>query len=139
MMRMLTSFLAGGLFGAGLVVSQMTNPYKVVSFLDIFGNWDPSLAFVMGGALIVTYIGYRLVFGKDRPLFEEQFHIPTSKNIDGRLVGGAALFGVGWGLSGLCPGPALSASTFGGELIFYFLAGMVGTVVLFRLSSTRKS
>lgn len=139
MNRMIVSFIAGGLFGTGLLISQMTNPYKVISFLDVLGNWDPSLAFVMIGALITTFIGYRIVFGKDKPLFEEKFHLPTAKTIDGRLVGGAALFGIGWGLSGLCPGPALSASTFAGDLIFYFLTGMIGTVIIFRFFSARKT
>lgn len=139
MIRVFVSFVAGGLFGAGLLVSQMTNPYKVVSFLDVLGNWDPSLALVMIGALVTTFIGYRFVFGKEKPLFEDRFYLPTNKNIDGRLIGGAALFGIGWGISGLCPGPALSASTFGGPSIFYFLSGMIGSVVLFRLLSLRKS
>jgi len=137
MQRSLISFASGGLFGAGLLVSQMTNPAKVIAFLDIFGNWDPSLAFVMGAALLVTFFGYRLVLGKDKPAHDTKFHLPTSKNIDGRLVGGAALFGIGWGLSGLCPGPAIALSTFGGVNILYFLAGLIGSVAIFRLLSAR--
>ena len=139
MQRALISFVAGGLFGAGLLVSQMTNPYKIISFLDVFGNWDPSLAFVMIGALITTFIGYRAVLGKEKPLFDVKFNVPTNKTIDGRLVGGAALFGIGWGISGLCPGPAFSLATFGGDLIFYFLAGLIVSVALFRLLFSRKS
>lgn len=139
MQRPIISFIAGGLFGTGLVVSQMTNPYKVISFLDVFGNWDPSLAFVMAAALVVTFVGYRFVLAKEKPLFDGEFHLPSAKNIDGRLIGGAALFGIGWGISGLCPGPAISLSTFGGEKIFYFLAGLIGSIIVFRLLALRKS
>lgn len=139
MLRTILSFAAGGLFGAGLLISQMTNPMKIVSFLDILGNWDPSLAFVMAGALLVTFFGYRIVLAKDRPLLAEQFYIPTTKNLDGRLVGGAALFGIGWGLSGLCPGPAIALATFGGEKIIYFLVGLIGSIALFRLLIGRKT
>ncbi len=139
MQRAIVSFFAGGLFGAGLVISQMTNPAKVIAFLDIFGNWDPSLAFVMGGALLITFFGYRLVLGKNAPAFETKFYLPTSKNIDGRLISGAALFGIGWGLSGLCPGPAISLSTFGGPNILYFLAGLIGSVAVYRLLFARTS
>lgn len=139
MRRAVISFISGGLFGAGLVISQMTDPMKVVSFLDVFGNWDPSLAFVMGGALLVTLLGYRLVLGKEKPVFDGKFHLPTSKDIDGRLVGGALFFGVGWGLSGLCPGPALAISSYGGEKIFFFLAGLILSVAMFRLMSARKA
>ncbi len=135
MQRALISFAAGGLFGAGLVISQMTNPAKVIAFLDLFGNWDASLAFVMGGALLVTFFGYRMVLGKTAPAFDVKFHLPSSKNIDGRLIGGASLFGIGWGLSGLCPGPALALATFGGANIVYFLAGLIGSVAAFRLLS----
>jgi len=139
MQRALISFLAGGLFGAGLLISQMTNPYKIITFLDVFGNWDPSLAFVMVAALITTFIGYRFVLGKEKPLFDAKFDLPTSKTIDGRLIGGATLFGMGWGLSGLCPGPAFSLATFGGDLVFYFLAGLIGSVAVFRLLFSKKA
>lgn len=137
MQRSLIGFAAGGIFGAGLVISQMTNPAKVIAFLDIFGNWDPSLAFVMGGALLATFFGYRFVLGKDKPAFENKFHLPSSKNIDGRLIGGASLFGIGWGLSGLCPGPAIALATFGGTNILFFLTGLIGSVAAFRLMSPR--
>jgi len=138
MRRSLIAFVAGALFGAGLLVSQMTNPAKVVAFLDIFGNWDPSLAFVMGPALLVTFFGYRIVLRNEVPKTDIKFHLPTSSSLDWRLINGAALFGIGWGLSGLCPGPALSASTFGGPNIIYFLVGMLGAIAGFRLFS-RKS
>ena len=131
--RLIVSFIAGCLFGAGLLISEMTNPSKVIGFLDIFGVWDPSLAFVMASALVVTFIGYRVVLKKESPAFETEFRLPKSRQLDWRLISGAALFGIGWGLSGLCPGPAISLSTFGGENVLYFLAGMVGSVVAFQL------
>jgi len=92
-----STFFAGLIFGAGLTVSQMVNPTKVIAFLDITGDWDPSLAFVMGGALIVTFIGYKFVLKSTTPLFEKNFRLPTRKDIDTPLLLGAALFGIGWG------------------------------------------
>jgi uncharacterized membrane protein YedE/YeeE len=124
MYRNLSALFAGILFGLGLVVSQMVNPAKVIGFLDLFGAWDPSLAFVMGGALIVTGIGYRLVTKKEQPMFDENFHIPADRTIDTRLVIGSVLFGAGWGLVGLCPGPAISALSIGGLPIIVFLVSM---------------
>lgn len=131
-----STFIAGALFGAGLTVSQMINPYKVISFLDISGQftgqWDPSLAFVMLGALIITFIGYRFVFKKDSPLFGETFHLPTNFSIDKPLIIGAVLFGVGWGIAGLCPGPALAGIGFNGVNGIIFLASMLVTIGLYR-------
>lgn len=110
----------GLLFGLGLVVSGMADPAKVLNFLDLFGTWDPSLAFVMGGAVVVGYFGYRIAFRRERPLAGECFHLPTKTRIDGRLVTGSILFGVGWGLGGFCPGPALTATGLAepGTLVF---------------------
>jgi uncharacterized protein len=108
-MRLVYTFLIGIIFGTGIALSGMANPAKVLNFFDIAGSWDPSLAFVMGGALLVTFIGYRLVLPRKAPLFDSSFHLPTSKLIDARLVGGAAIFGLGWGISGFCPGGALPA------------------------------
>jgi uncharacterized protein len=99
----------GLLFGLGLIVSGMVNPAKVLNFLDITGSWDPSLAFVMGGAVIVTFFGYRLVFQQPRPIYDSVFHVPTANKIDNRIILGPALFGIGWGLAGFCPGPAFTA------------------------------
>lgn len=109
--RVLGTFIIGLLFGGGLIVSGMINPAKVIGFLDIFGQWDPSLAFVMGGAVLVTSVGYRLVFKRSAPAFAESFSVPAGKDIDAELVVGPVLFGVGWGLVGLCPGPAFTALT----------------------------
>lgn len=105
-MSVIVNLLIGLLFGVGLVVSGMSNPAKVLNFLDILGTWDPSLAFVMGGAVIVAFIGYRLVLKRKHPFMDKQFHLPTKKDVDRRLIFGAGLFGIGWGLGGFCPGPA---------------------------------
>ena len=108
-MRALSAFFVGLLFGLGLLVSGMAQPSKVLGFLDVFGTWDPSLAFVMGGALVVTHFGFRWVTGHDQPIFADRFALPTANQIDTRLLAGATLFGIGWGLAGYCPGPALVA------------------------------
>lgn len=107
--RVLAALVAGLVFGIGLVISGMSNPQKVLNFLDITGTWDPSLIFVMGGAMVTTLVGYRFLFKRRGPLFDTHFHKPTATEIDKRLLGGAIVFGVGWGLSGFCPGPAWTA------------------------------
>lgn len=122
--RIISSGVAGLVFGLGLSLSGMVNPAKVQNFLDIAGSWDPSLAFVMGAAVVVTFIGYRLVWRQGRPLFDGSFHLPTLTAIDARLLGGAAIFGVGWGLGGFCPGPAISALGTGGPGALVFVAAM---------------
>ncbi|WP_371397398.1 DUF6691 family protein [Fretibacter rubidus] len=131
MLRHFTALMAGLIFGLGLVISQMVNPAKVIAFLDIFGNWDPSLAFVMGGALIVTAIGYRLAWRKSKPLAAPKFQIPGNRKIDIKLAIGAVLFGVGWGLVGLCPGPAIAALLIGGTPIIVFLGAMITGMMLY--------
>ncbi|MBS7539603.1 DUF6691 family protein [Ancylobacter lacus] len=108
-MPVLVNLALGLLFGLGLIVSGMSNPAKVLNFLDIFGTFDPSLAFVMAGAAGVALVGYRLVLRRRAPLLAPRFELPTRRDIDARLVAGAALFGVGWGLGGFCPGPAFTA------------------------------
>lgn len=108
-MRALGGLICGLVFGVGLVVSGMADPAKVLSFLDLFGAWDPSLALVMGGAVVVTFVGYRLVLRRKGPMLLERFDLPETRLIDTRLMLGAALFGVGWGIGGLCPGPAIVA------------------------------
>ena len=132
MMRTIASFAAGSLLGMGLLVSQMTNPAKALAFLDIFGNWDPSLAFVMGGALLVTLIGYKIVLRRKQPVFAEKFRLPMRSDVDRRLIGGTALFGIGWGLAGLCPGPAIASVSFGGVPVILFTTAMVGAMFLTR-------
>lgn len=108
-MKMLSGLLAGLLFGWGLSLGGMTQPAVVLGFLDIFGQWDPRLAFVMAGAVLTTAIGYRLVLRRSRPLLGESFQLPASRRVDTRLLGGAAIFGIGWGIAGYCPGPVLAS------------------------------
>jgi uncharacterized membrane protein YedE/YeeE len=108
-MSFLVNLCLGLLFGVGLVVSGMSDPAKVLNFLDVFGTWDPSLAFVMGGAVLVAFTGYRLVLRRERPLAAERFHLPAREGLDRRVLVGPAIFGLGWGLGGFCPGPALTA------------------------------
>lgn len=130
----LAALLAGVLFGIGLAVSGMLIPDKVLNFLDIAGHWDPSLALVMGGALAITIPGYYLVTKRARPVFADTFSLPTNRDIDAKLLTGAALFGLGWGLSGLCPAPALVNITtaFVDVLAFVgaMLVGMLGHKVM---------
>lgn len=102
-------YIAGLLFGLGLAISGMTDPARVLGFLDITGVWDPTLMFVLGAAVGTTFVGYRLVFARGTPLFSTKFQLPTKQELDAKLLGGAALFGVGWGLSGYCPGPAIAS------------------------------
>ena len=124
-MKNLIALLAGGIFGAGLVLGGMTDPAKVVGFLDLFGRWDPSLAFVMGTALCITVPTYQfLVPGRSRPLFEGRYFLPTKSDLDAPLLGGAALFGIGWGVAGFCPGPAISSLHTGNLQIVGFVAAM---------------
>jgi hypothetical protein len=124
----ITALLSGLIFGLGLVISGMSNPAKVLNFLDVAGSWDPSLAFVMAGAVFVTSIGYRLILRQEAPKFATAFALPTRRDIDTPLIAGAAIFGIGWGLGGFCPGPAWTAVLLGdaGTLAFFpaMLAGM---------------
>ena len=125
MKRIFAGLFAGAVFGAGLAISGLINPAKVNAFLDIAGDWDPSLAFVMLGAVIVTAIGYRLVWRRGRPLLEQAFALPTRRDIDPNLLVGAALFGIGWGLGGVCPGPGLAGLGFGATETLAFVAAMI--------------
>jgi uncharacterized protein len=131
MPRTFVALFAGMLFGLGLAISGMMNPAKVVGFLDVAGGWDPTLAFVMGGALLVTVPAFRLILGRPRPILADGFALPTKSALDGRLLGGAALFGVGWGLSGFCPGPAVAALVTGLTPVFAFVAAMMAGMVLY--------
>lgn len=132
-MKQISALIAGFIFGLGLTVSQMVNPAKVIAFLDLFGNWDPSLAFVMGAALLVTAVGYRLSWQRETPVFDRAFQVPGNRKIDVRLALGAALFGVGWGLVGLCPGPAIAAISIGGVPALGFLAAMMAGIVMYEI------
>ena len=126
-MKQVMVFLSGLLFGTGLIVSGMINPARVIGFLDIFGQWDPSLGVVMAGAVLVTFFGYRVVLRSDGPYFASEFSLPSGNDIDSRLFFGPVLFGVGWGLVGLCPGPALAALTASPKTTWlFFLAMIVG-------------
>ena len=123
-MKALAAFLVGGLFGVGLAVAQMVDPGKVLGFLDPIGGWDPSLALVMGGGLAVTLVSFRWVLRRSGPILEPQFYLSGKSSLDGRLIGGAVLFGLGWGLAGYCPGPALTALSFGWVEPWIFVASM---------------
>lgn len=124
-MQIVLTFLSSLLFGVGLIVSGLANPAKVQNFLDIAGAWDPSLALTMGAAVAVTGLGYWFVFKLRRPVLTETFQLPTATRIDRKLLSGAALFGIGWGLVGYCPGPALVALPLGNPETLIFVAAML--------------
>jgi len=125
-MKKLSSLLIGMIFGLGITISGMANPAKVLNFFDVAGTWDASLAFVMGGALIVAAIGYAFTFKtRTAPIFGERFHVPTSRKIDVPLVAGSAAFGIGWGLSGFCPGGVIPTIGLGNVDALIFIAAMV--------------
>lgn len=132
MKRLLAPFVAGALFALGLILGGMTEPGKVIGFLDFAGDWDPSLLFVMGGGLLIHGLLYRLVMRRGSPLFEAKFHVPSRRDIDRRLVLGAAIFGAGWGLGGYCPGPGL-VSLSAGALPLIFVIAMVAGMYAERL------
>lgn len=132
-MRALIHFAIGLIFGLGLVIAGMSDPAKVLSFLDVAaimsGTWDPSLGFVMGGGVVVTFLGYRLAWRRGVPLMDSVWHAPEQSRIDARVIVGPVIFGTGWGLSGFCPGPALTALAYGGGPALVFVAAMfVGMV-----------
>lgn len=133
MARAVSAFAVGLLFGLGLLVSGMPNPAKVLAFLDVTGRWDPSLAFVMAGAVAVSAAGTLVARRRGRPLLASRLEIPTRRDLDPRLIAGAAVFGVGWGLVGLCPGPALTLLTVAPAPAATFVAAMVVGMLLFRL------
>ena len=133
MALILSAFASGLIFGLGLIVSQMVNPAKVLAFLDIFGDWDPSLALVMGAAVAASALGYSIAKRRGVPLFAARLQIPTRRDVEPRLLTGAALFGIGWGLVGLCPGPALTALPLGLWQVFVFVAAMLAGMAIFRL------
>jgi len=126
--------VAGALFGAGLLISGMTQPAKVIGFLDVTRHWDPTLAFVMGGAVTVNAIAIRWILGRSRPWFERQFYVPSRRDLDAPLLVGAAIFGIGWGLGGLCPGPALVVAAAGSPTGLTFVVAMIGGMLLQHLT-----
>ena len=145
-MAILVQFAIGLMFGLGLIVSGMSNPAKVLNFLDLggipAGTWDASLAFVMAGAVAVTFVGFSMVLKLAHPFFAERFYVPARGDIDPRIIVGPAIFGIGWGLAGFCPGPALTALGFGSTSAFIFVVAMFAGMVLARFiaqlqSSTR--
>jgi uncharacterized protein len=142
-MRTALAFGIGLIFGTGILLAGMANPAKVLNFFDFAGHWDPSLALVMASALTVTALGYRLVFWRDRPLLAPRFAVPTARQIDPRLIAGSAIFGLGWGLSGFCPGGLIPALGLGrGEPLIVFaglLIGLMGTRAVRNRESRRRT
>ncbi|GKX35566.1 MAG: transporter [Rhizobiaceae bacterium MnEN-MB40S] len=134
-MKLIATYLIGVVFGVGISISGMANPAKVLNFFDIAGEWDPSLILVMGGALLTTYVGYKLVFGRNAPIYESHFYLPGSRNIDAKLIVGSAVFGIGWGISGFCPGGALPALGTGRWEVFVFTIALVAGIFLARFLS----
>ena len=132
-MRLISAYLIGLVFGLGISISGMADPAKVLNFFDIAGTWDPSLIFVMGGGLVVTFIGYRLVLRQPEPVLEHAFVIPKSKRIDLRLLGGSAVFGIGWGIAGFCPGGALPVIGTGRPDVLIFVVALVAGMLAARL------
>jgi uncharacterized membrane protein YedE/YeeE len=129
--KRIVPFASGVLFAVGLAVSGMTHPSKVLAFLDVAGDWDPSLALVIAGGVIVNAVFFRLALRRGAPLLASAFSLPVKRAVDGRLVLGAALFGVGWGIGGFCPGPAVVSLVTGGAPVVAFVAAMVATTVLY--------
>lgn len=133
MARLLAALSAGLLFGAGLLASDMVNPARVLAFLDLAGDWDPTLAFVIGGALIPTVIAFAIARHMGHPVLEPGFHLPSRRDLDAPLIGGALLFGIGWGLVGFCPGPAIAVLAFGPWQGAVFVAAVLAGMILHRL------
>ena len=137
-MRFLSAFAIALVFGLGISISGMGNPAKVVNFFDFSGQWDPSLILVMGGALVTTFIGYRLVLPRPKPVQEARFYVPTNRRIDLPLIGGAVVFGIGWGISGFCPGGALPVIGTGQPAVLIFMASMLAGIGGARLWQKRR-
>ena len=133
-MNALFSLAAGLIFGAGLILSGMTDPSKVIGFLDVTGNWDPSLAFVMGGAILVGFFAFRSAGRRGRTFLGHALHLPNRRDIDARLIGGSVVFGIGWGLAGFCPGPALVSFASGVDQAAVFVAAMLAGMAAYALA-----
>lgn len=139
MRKFLPGLIVGIVFGAGLALSDMVNPARVLAFLDVAGAWDPTLAYVMGAALVPSAIAYRIRQRMDRPLLATTFAIPENRQLDRPLLLGAAMFGIGWGLVGLCPGPALAGLVLGASQIWLFVAAMLAGMVLHRIVTATRA
>jgi uncharacterized protein len=135
MLKMVVNLFAGTLFGLGLTISGLVDPAKVVGFLDFAGEWDPTLGFVMGGALLVAMPAFRLILRRPRPVLADQFDLPTRKDVDSCLLAGSAIFGIGWGLAGFCPGPAVTAMASGFAPVFAFVTAMVVGMAVYKWGS----
>ena len=127
-MRLIILFLIGLVFGVGISISGMANPAKVLNFFDFAGIWDPSLIFVMGGAVVVTFIGYRFVLKRPAPMMDVKFYLPTRRDLDLPLIAGSAVFGIGWGIAGFCPGGALPALGTGRSEVFIFVGALLAGI-----------
>ena len=136
--RLLPPLVSGTLFGAGLTLSGMTDPARVRGFLDLFGNWDPTLAFVMGGAVAVMVVAWRIRARMTKPLFGEKFSLPDRSDLDPQLLAGSALFGIGWGVAGLCPGPAIASLALSPVAVLPFVAAMLAGMALHRAWPERR-
>lgn len=137
MMKLLLALLAGLVFGLGLILSGMTDPAKVIGFLDLAGNWDPSLGLVMGGAVLVGLVTFRFSARRTKAFLGDAMQLPTARQLDRRLVLGGITFGIGWGLAGYCPGPALASLASGGIQALVFVAAMLAGMALFALLEKR--
>lgn len=141
-MSIAIQFVIGLVFGLGLLLSGMSDPAKVLNFLDLggigAGTWDPSLAFVMMGAVATAFVGFRLVLKRDRPVFADAFQLPTRSDLDARVIAGPAIFGIGWGVAGLCPGPAFVALGYGSSASILFVVAMFGGMAIARALASRQ-
>lgn len=138
-MGLVVSLLSGIIFSVGLVISGMTNPKVVTGFLDLFGNWDYSLVFVMGGAVITNLITFNLIKRREKPMFAHQFFLPTLKHIDKKLVIGSAIFGIGWGVLGVCPGPGIVNLVKNDPGFYTFVIAMIGGMLIYKFIFEKRS
>jgi uncharacterized membrane protein YedE/YeeE len=138
-MQVLMAFITGLIFGLGLILSDMTNPAKVIGFLDIAGAWNPSLAFVMGGAILIASIAFHFANARPKALLGGTMRLPTARQIDRRLVLGGLAFGVGWGLTGYCPGPAVASLAIGGSKALIFVVAMLAGMAIFEIHNRHSS
>ena len=139
MREILAALVTGFIFGLGLCISSMSDPAVVQGFLDIAGDWNPTLMFVMAGGVVITFIGYRFVLAKGRPLFADKFSLPAATAIDAPLLSGAAIFGIGWGLAGYCPGPAVLSLASGRTQVAIFVLSMLAGMIVVRWLRTQRS